>query len=103
MAQEMLQSPQNHVKWGNSNEQTAIGKHLEQNTFDELIITACVQSGLIVNTDAPLLGAIQTSCYIIMQNQHHQVPIFKNTDGLLNDVGISIRCSVQSIITRVFG
>ena len=65
MAQEMLQSPQNHVKWGNSNEQTAIGKHLGQNTFDELIITACVQSGLIVNTDAPWLGAIQISCYII--------------------------------------
>jgi hypothetical protein len=67
----MLQSPQKHVKWGNSNEQTAIEKHLEQRNFDELIMTACVQCGLIVNTAAPLLGAIQTACYMIMQSQHH--------------------------------
>jgi hypothetical protein len=32
---------------------------------------ACVQCGLIVNTEAPWLGAIQTACYIIMQSQHH--------------------------------
>ena len=31
--QVMLQSPQKHVKWGNSNEQTAIEKHLEQKKF----------------------------------------------------------------------
>ena len=31
--QVMLQSPQKQVKWGNSNEQTAIEKHLEQKKF----------------------------------------------------------------------
>ena len=77
-----------HVKWGNSNEQIAIEKHLEQNNFDELIMTAhgimtacvmtacvmtaCVQCGdLFVNTEAPWFGAIQTACYIIMQSQHN--------------------------------
>jgi hypothetical protein len=66
-----------HVKWGNSNEQIAIEKHLEQNNFDELlmtacVMTACVQCGLFVNTEPPCrLGAIQTACYIIMQSQQH--------------------------------
>jgi hypothetical protein len=65
-----------HVKWGNSNEQIAIEKHLEQNNFDELIMTACVMTacvhcGLFVNTEPPWLGAIQTACYIIMQSQQH--------------------------------
>jgi hypothetical protein len=49
--------PAEACQWGNSNEQTAVEKYLEQKNFDELIMTACVQCGLIVNTDAPWLGA----------------------------------------------
>ena len=43
--------------WGNSNEQTAIQKYLQQKNFDDLIMTACVHCGLIVNKQAPWLGA----------------------------------------------
>ena len=41
---------------GNSNEHTAIQKYLEERRFIELLITACVQCGLIINTEAPWLG-----------------------------------------------
>ena len=68
----MLQSPQKRVKWGNSNEQTAIEKHLEQ-------------VWVFVNTEAPWLGAIQTACYIKFYAESTsfgigEVPIFKNAD-----------------------
>ena len=49
--------PPEACQWGNSNEQTAIQKYLEQKNFDDLIMTACVQCGLIINTEAPWLGA----------------------------------------------
>jgi hypothetical protein len=52
-----ITKPPEACQWGNSNEQTAIEKYLEQNNFDELIMTASVQCGLIVNTEAPWLGA----------------------------------------------
>jgi hypothetical protein len=39
--------------WGKTNEQTAIAKYLE----DKQSLTACVQCGLIINTEAPWLGA----------------------------------------------
>ena len=38
------------------NEQTATEKYLEERNFNELVITACVQCGLIINTEAPWLG-----------------------------------------------
>ncbi|XP_028398837.1 uncharacterized protein LOC114522365 [Dendronephthya gigantea] len=44
-------------QWGNSNEQMAIQKYLEQKNFEDLMMSACVQCGLFVNIEAPWLGA----------------------------------------------
>ena len=49
-------SPQ-ACQWGHSNEQIAIVKHLENCFYDGQQIKACVECGLVVNAQAPWLGA----------------------------------------------
>ena len=44
-------------QWGHSNEQIAIVKHLENCFYDGQQIKACVECGLVVNAQAPWLGA----------------------------------------------
>ncbi len=49
-------SPQS-CQWGHSNEQNAIVTHLENCFYNGQQIKACVECGLVVNAQAPWLGA----------------------------------------------